>query len=143
MFSNILFSFLPVGHTHEDIDQGFSRHHGLLYRNRKTLSDLYINLKNCFRTKPLEHKKLRWVWDWKTFLKAKKKLSGHSIPLQFFVGKSTPPNMPNPRSHHDRVLIYPKANSASGEWGEPICLVSHFPTGWPVLLPSVEIDEKI
>ncbi len=51
--------------------------------------------------------------------------------------------MPNPRSHHDWVLIYPKANSASCEWGEPICFISHFPTGWPVLFPSVEINEKI
>eukprot|EP00966_Prymnesium_polylepis_P077765 1801846-Prymnesium_polylepis.1 len=54
VFENVHVNFLPVGHTHEDIDQMLSRFalHNRLH-NATTSTDLLNNCKNAFYPVPL------------------------------------------------------------------------------------------
>ena len=53
VFKNIEVSFLPVGHTHEDIDQVFSRTSEHLRRNNaRTMSEMAACLRNSYTPRP-------------------------------------------------------------------------------------------
>ncbi len=56
VFERILVSFLPVGHTHEDIDQLFSRLvTALRNRDARTLSELCTIIKSAYKDKSGNH----------------------------------------------------------------------------------------
>ena len=68
VFKHIILSFLPVGHTHEDIDQLFSRIViALLCRNARSYEELAGVLRGCYRDKELRRLQIHWVASVRNF----------------------------------------------------------------------------
>jgi hypothetical protein len=88
LFTEITISFLPVGHTHEDIDQTFS------IISRKYFHDIIKSYSDfgtmVVKALPGAHLlNVGKVWDWKSWLLPfMLDLSGHSIPLVFHIHHS-------------------------------------------------------
>jgi len=86
-FKGVLISYLPKGHTHEDIDQLFSNMRiAMKYHDFDTLLDLLSKLlpKAYKSNRPVVTKVHPNIFNWKVFLKPYlPNLSGHSKPHVF------------------------------------------------------------
>ena len=90
VFVKVKMSFLPVGHTHDDVDQFFSRINSVLTRrNIMTIQDLHAAVKESFLPTPtcthLDNMGMFVPW----FLPLiEKNISGHSQPRCFLFKRS-------------------------------------------------------
>ncbi|XP_053403787.1 uncharacterized protein LOC123534087 [Mercenaria mercenaria] len=120
VFSEIHLSFLPVGHTHEDIDAKFSYLADLLRRNdTETLPALLHVLPNTIQT--------RGLFDIKQWLEpCINKVTNHSKPLHFKFCKMA-----------DSKVSFQFKSSSPKDWTlSEITLLDDIPNGTPdILIP--------
>ena len=135
LFDTVVLSFLPVGHTHEDIDALFSIHGRHIHKHSKyaTPAAFLEHYPSFFTAQPPSCHALSWVWDFKSFLNPfLANLAGHSKPHSFTINKSAT----------GAVCIHPHHYSTTPPQ-QPIILTPTFPQHFPqpVLgLPPLKLE---
>jgi hypothetical protein len=133
VFSKVKINFLMVGHTHEDIDQFFSRLATWLRKHcAVTLPQLFLGLQQCYTPDPIVFK-IRELYDIKGWLDPHLNImSKHSNPHCFRIKKD----------NTGKALMHVKKWSTDKEWlpcavqeGKPPYLLLSHPDGQPNLVP--------
>ena len=126
IFTTIHLSFLPVGHTHEDIDQLFSITTKMKKKPCPTVDEANRALLSSFLSIPApKQHDLKWVWGWKEFL---------SPYLYTLHGIKKPHSFKIERDHDSKVKIWAKERVTSLNYdAKAISLIKRFPatTEWP------------
>lgn len=126
VFEKVKVSFLMVGHTHEDIDQMFSRISTRINRlNIYTLDDLIKQVPLAFQKANTTAERLSGVYNTRDWLSpAIEPIHRHSKPHCFKIVKGA----------EGKARISSKLWSTSPEWETPTgtpCLLTHLPDGQP------------
>jgi hypothetical protein len=142
LVQNIYLHFLPVGHTHEDIDQLFSTlQNDAKRRSLHTVESLHDLITSSYLsdadTMPHIHE-LTTVWDFKSWLAPHMQgLRYHSEPHAFHI-YYTPTN-------EGSASIRDQAYATTGSWSNPYCILTSSPNSVPYILhnqaPPTEVIE--
>ena len=132
VFKKVKVGFLLVGHTHENIDQLFSRISLRLKRaNCHTLSDLKALIEKSFKPTPgTAH--ITHVNDWKAFFTRGNVNDVHDISFnhQFKIKAND----------SGTVMVSSKQYSTDANWGTPSPVLLEPPTGIPCALPDKKLE---
>ena len=135
-FDHIYFNFLPVGHTHEDIDQLFSNLHKIRMQGTcHTPAEFYTLLRSAYLDgphAPMFHS-MPVIYDWKEwFTPHLNDIKNHSKPRHFHIFRI--------QCH---VTLTAKATPLTLEESAPVILFQSAPQGLPITCPPLPLENQV
>ena len=136
IFSEVNFNFLPVGHTHEDIDRLFSRLHDLrTTHNCFHPADVREAISHIYQASEFHpsYVSLPFIYNWKDYLRPfMNEIEGIKQPRSFRIFRL-----------QDKVVLTARHSCRDIEESKPVILLTACPPGLPSPCAFKPFQEKV